>query len=241
MKAFHNDPAIKAKYVNRMAAHIAADELIHGIGWEDGKGCAVGCTFDAYKHSLGPIELGLPVWLMNLEDEIFEALPVGAARDFVAKFLAVIPIGSDVEPVQHKLALRRINRSLAIQHTAIEHHDGDVQAAIKQTVTALEIVCRCHEAAADGNVCDWSSARLAGESAWSALESATVRSVLESDARGSAWLAVESAWMAVKSAVALSARLAAVSAAGSAVDSNAAWSAAWKQEADDLLELLAAA
>ena len=41
MQAFHNDINIKHKYIERVNEHIKADNLIHGIGWEDGKGCAV--------------------------------------------------------------------------------------------------------------------------------------------------------------------------------------------------------
>ena len=44
MLAFHNDPSIKAEYLSRVAEHAAADQIIHGTYWMDGKGCAVGCT-----------------------------------------------------------------------------------------------------------------------------------------------------------------------------------------------------
>jgi hypothetical protein len=50
MKAFHNDQAIKDKYIARVEAHIKADNLIRGTGWYGGKGCAVGCTLEAYDH-----------------------------------------------------------------------------------------------------------------------------------------------------------------------------------------------
>lgn len=42
MLAFHNDASVKEKYLVRVRAHAAADQLIHGAGWENGKGCAVG-------------------------------------------------------------------------------------------------------------------------------------------------------------------------------------------------------
>ena len=79
MLSFHNDPAIKAKYLDRVKAHAKADRLIQGTGWKGGKGCAVGCTLEAYDHSLYPIELGLPEWLARLEDRIFEGLPKAEA------------------------------------------------------------------------------------------------------------------------------------------------------------------
>lgn len=39
--AFHGDPKIKAKYPARLEAHAHADEIVKGIYWENGKGCAV--------------------------------------------------------------------------------------------------------------------------------------------------------------------------------------------------------
>lgn len=44
--AFHNDPKIKTKYLKRVRAHQKADNLIRGEGWNNGKGCAVGCDME---------------------------------------------------------------------------------------------------------------------------------------------------------------------------------------------------
>lgn len=40
--AFHGDPKVKAKYLRRVRAHEKADEIIHGVYWEKGRGCGVG-------------------------------------------------------------------------------------------------------------------------------------------------------------------------------------------------------
>ena len=50
MEAFHNDPSIKEKYLTRVQAHYKADEIIQGKYWENGKGCAVGCTIHSSDH-----------------------------------------------------------------------------------------------------------------------------------------------------------------------------------------------
>ena len=71
MLAYHNDPAVKAKYVGRMEAHMAADDLRHCIYWVNGKGCAVGCTIHSSDHAAYETELGWPEWLAHLEDSIF--------------------------------------------------------------------------------------------------------------------------------------------------------------------------
>jgi phosphoglycerate dehydrogenase-like enzyme len=60
MLAYHNDPTVKAMYLDRIRRHARADEIIHGKYWEKGKGCAVGCTIHGSKHSLYETELGIP-------------------------------------------------------------------------------------------------------------------------------------------------------------------------------------
>ena len=42
--AYHNDPAVKTAIMAQLQAHYDADDLIKGQYWENGKGCAVGCT-----------------------------------------------------------------------------------------------------------------------------------------------------------------------------------------------------
>src|SRR5262245_7522617 len=102
MLSFHNDQAIKERYTSRVAAHMAADDLIHGSYWERDKGCGVGCTVHSDDHSAYEQELGLPEWLASLEDRIFEGLENGDAKQFVAQFLPSIPVGVDLEPVKWK-------------------------------------------------------------------------------------------------------------------------------------------
>jgi len=259
LRAYHGDPAIKAKYLDRVRAHAAADALTQGVGWKNGKGCAIGCTLEAYDHSRYPIELGLPEWLARLEDAIFEGLSHAEAMTWPESFLEAIHPGADLEPVRHKLALRRIDRLIALQNSSAGKHGEAIDAVIAQTVAALQQVRRCHEAEVGGDVCDvsarsaaasaaesaaWSAARSAAasaassasESAWSAWSAA--RSAAESaawsasaSAWSAAWSASESAWSAARSAW---------SAAWSASESawSAARSAAWRQEASDLLEML---
>ena len=71
LRAFHNDPAIKAEYLARVAAHEKADEIAKGFYWEGGRGCAVGCTIHGSSHMKYQTTLGIPVMLARLEDRIF--------------------------------------------------------------------------------------------------------------------------------------------------------------------------
>ena len=104
--AYHGDPAIKDYYLARVRAHRAADELVAGVGWENGKGCAVGCTLDSYAHSRYPKELGIPQHLAFIQDSIFEAL-ARTGEDHLAfpeLFLSAIMPGADLSMVWPRFA-----------------------------------------------------------------------------------------------------------------------------------------
>ena len=60
LKSYHNDPSIKAEYIDRIKDHREADRLVQGVG------CTV--NEDEEPHSLYPPQLGIPVWLAHLED-----------------------------------------------------------------------------------------------------------------------------------------------------------------------------
>jgi len=119
MLAYHSDPEIKKTYLARVRAHREADNLVKGTGWEDGKGCAIGCTLEAYDHALYETELGIPVILANLEDNIFEGLPNGAAQQFPEAFLDAIVPGADLQGVcdQFLLWLLVDENSGVLKHT----------------------------------------------------------------------------------------------------------------------------
>lgn len=87
MITYHGDPAVKEKYLARIRAHRDADNIIQGIGWENGKGCAVGCTLEKYDHDAYESELGIPRWLAHVEDRLFELMSNKDAKEFPVKFL----------------------------------------------------------------------------------------------------------------------------------------------------------
>src|ERR1700748_647433 len=97
--AFHGDEKVKNIYLNRVRAHEAADEIIHGKYWERGKGCAVGCTVHSWEHQAFEREIGVPIMLARLEDRLFEGMVNGSAKTFPARFLEAIPVGADLSRV----------------------------------------------------------------------------------------------------------------------------------------------
>jgi hypothetical protein len=99
--AYHGNPALKASVLAEMAEHRAADVLVQGVYWENGRGCAVGCLTNdpAGGHAQYPVRWGIPEKLAWLEDGIFENLPLEDALVWPERFLAAIEPGADLSGV----------------------------------------------------------------------------------------------------------------------------------------------
>lgn len=97
--SFHGQQSIKDEYISRIKLHAAADEIIKGTYWQNGKGCAVGCTVHSNNHLSYGTELGIPLDLAIYEDKIFESLPNDEAKKFPLEFLESIPVGVNLEKV----------------------------------------------------------------------------------------------------------------------------------------------
>ncbi|MGH7750074.1 MAG: hypothetical protein ACREQ5_35705, partial [Candidatus Dormibacteria bacterium] len=88
-------PAILAQ----LEAHRAADQIVKGLYWEAGKGCAVGCTVHGSDHVLYEPMFGVPQMLARLEDTIFEGLPADLAMAWPIRFMSAIREGADLSLV----------------------------------------------------------------------------------------------------------------------------------------------
>ncbi len=100
LKAYHGDSKIRSKYLRRVRAHRKADQIVQNYGyWQDGKGCAVGCTIHGSSHKAYETELGIPQIVARLEDRIFEGLPKALAREWPVRFLDSIKCGADLSMV----------------------------------------------------------------------------------------------------------------------------------------------
>lgn len=106
MRAFHGDPKIKEKYLLRVRAHQLAGEIHKGeyANFKERKFCAVGCTIHGWEHKSYEDELGIPMILAKLEDDIFECLPDDRAKKWPKEFLMAIKVGADLSNVWYKFA-----------------------------------------------------------------------------------------------------------------------------------------
>ena len=170
MLTYKNDPKIKESLIKRMDSHIIADELLQGATGQDGKGCTVWCALnngdlkEGYNHSAFETILGLPEWLAELQDRIFEGLIVEDAKWFSSEWPKAIPVGKNIEPVKWKFCAfimkENIERVLLL----------DISEELKkEVVNAINGVLSLHETAAKTGVWDesaaWSAARSAARSA----------------------------------------------------------------------------
>ena len=224
LRAFHGDPTIKAKYLARVEGHMAADELVKGATGEEGKGCAVWCTLDAYQHSRYPVELGIPEWLARVEDTLFEGMTLAKSKTWPRDFLQACATGADLETAKAPFMVVVLRSTLA-------NFDHDKFPQVLAAVNGTIALWSRDDIGSE----DWSAARSAARSA---AESAA-RSAARSAAGSAAWSAAGSAAgsaarSAARSAAGSAAWSAAGSAAGSAAESaawsaaeSAAWSAAW--------------
>ena len=96
MLTFHGSQELKDQRIAQVRAHRLADQLVKGQYWQDGKGCAVGCTIHSGNHEAYETELGIPVELAHLEDRIFENLDNGSSMMWPERFLLAIPVGVDL-------------------------------------------------------------------------------------------------------------------------------------------------
>jgi hypothetical protein len=239
MLAYHNDQSVKDQILSQISDHALADEIVKGQYWEDGKGCAVGCTIHSGKHAEYETRFGIPQMLAHLEDGIFEGLPNDKAKEWPARFMGAIIPGLDLSLVGWKFL-----------HWILT--DAEVNPGIDDPIVK-EAMSQCADLIFKISVGGPLDRSAADSAAWSARSAAD--RAADSAARSAAWSAESAAWSARSAAdrAAWSARSAADSAAWSArsaADSaeSSAWSAAWSAEraayqkmAEKLIDLIGAA
>ncbi len=165
--SFHGKKTVKAKYLRRVRAHAKADEIIKGKYWENGRGCAVGCTIHGSDHAAYETELGIPEWLARLEDTIFEQLPNGEAKAFPEAFLSAIPIGVDLRPIRHRFC------AYLMQENLDRVEKLGIADALKLEVTgAIRRVMELHVASITDPAAESAAESAVWSAAWSAAESA---------------------------------------------------------------------
>ena len=226
MRAWHNDPALKQATVAEMAAHREADNLVKGVYWEGGKGCAVGCLIHSGNHAEYEPRFGIPQALARLEDAIFESLPNADAMLWPERFLKAAQPGADLSLVQWQFL------EFVVEDALSQKGAESVREACQPALAVVRAKARGEAVSARSAAWSAASAESAASAA-SAARSATSAAWSAASAASAAWSAASAARSAAWSAAS------AESAASAA--RSAARSAAWKRYADKLIELMEAA
>jgi hypothetical protein len=226
--AYHGDPALKAEFVSRMKAHIAADQLRQGATGGNGRGCAVWCTYDEYDHAIGQERLGFPEWYERLRDAIFEGLPKNDAPAFALASLEDVPVGADIDLARVPFLIAIQKRNLERMKDAPEPYGSACRDAVAKVIEWLE------DGAAES--ASWAARSSAQSAAWVARSAAPAAWVARSAEESAACVALSASW-AARSAAAESARLAALAAA---LARSAAAAAEYRLQAAELLTQLRA-
>ena len=210
--AFHNDPQLAVAVRDQVAAHTAADEIIQGKYWENGKGCFIGCIAHGSSPTVVEQMTGFPIMLTKIAESIFEGLPNDVAKGFPKRVIEAANVGADLSLVSWKFLHWLIDDVLT------EFADNKTRAACSP---ALDIV----------------AAKSRGEEISSDAADAAADAAAAYAARAAAYAARAAAY-AARAAAAYAARAAAYAAAYAA---RAADAAARIRQADKLVELLGAA
>ena len=236
MQTFHGNQEVKDTYISRIKDHMKADAIIQGTGYENGKGCAVGCTLENYDHTRYPIELGLPIWLAHLQDEVFEGLSEKESKTFPLEFLEAIPVGIEwteedqLRRMRLDLDRQRLEVLLKTQRKLHPNDDFGVIQVLEEVISLQKEYCTEDK--------KWAAAYSAANSAEYAATISAEYSAAEYAARSVAWSVAEYAAEYAAISAAHSAEYAAAISAEYAVRSAeyaAVRSAAWSLEKDRLL------
>ena len=228
LTAYHNNQANKDAIIGQLKLHCDADEIIKGQYWEDGKGCAVGCTIHSDNHAEYEARFGIPEMLARLEDVIFEGLPNDAAKAWPIRFMSAIEPGADLSTIGWKF----LHWLLTDEKANPGINDPIVKDAIKQCADVLVPLTKGLSVDASAAWSAASAARSAARSAASAESAARSAARSAASAESAAWSAASAAWSAA------SAESAAWSAARAAGAAWSAESAAYVLFADKLLNLI---
>lgn len=223
MLAFQDTTVSKEAVMAQLRRHAAADVIVKGRYWSNGKGCAVGCTIHSGNHAEYETRFGIPQMLARLEDTIFEGLSNAEAKEWPLQFMTTVQPGADLSCVGWQFLhwlLTDEKISPGINHSLVRDvvkRCADVFAPLTKgelvdTSVAREVAVATRVAAIAARVAE-SAARAARE------EEAESAARL---AAWAAWTAQSVAWAAESESESMAAESA--RAAAQAAESAAAWS-----------------
>jgi hypothetical protein len=207
--------------------HVEADAILQGSYWDGSRGCFIGClahSDDATK--LGEL-YGLPLPLVRICEDIFEALPADEAKTF----FAAIPdaVGRDGKD------LTRVHWAfLASELRCLPPVGGDTQRAIDTVIEGMDLL-------ASGGEWSLDAARAALAAAYATYAADAAYATYAASATYAAYVAASAASAAAADVASAASAAYVAAAAASATDAAAADAAARMRQRDTILRLISEA
>ncbi len=154
MLSYHGDEKIKERVLAQIQGHYAADEIIKGIYWKNGKGCAVGCTIYCNDHHLYEDLFGIPTSLAYLKNSIFESLQYEMGKQWPLRFMSAVAVGKDLSLIPNQF----------LHWLLVDEKDGVIHLVPKDSAQANAIaqVADLHKQIIEGKIVTqekWDAAR----------------------------------------------------------------------------------
>jgi len=112
MLSFHNNPAIKEKYLVSLRKLRSAGGLEQRGCRINGKWCSVNCDIHGLNLYDSEIVLGIPSRLVFIEHRLFELLPRKIAKDFAVNFFEAIPIGKSLDVTRWRFSILLLKENI---------------------------------------------------------------------------------------------------------------------------------
>jgi hypothetical protein len=208
----------KDKILSRIAQHRELDEIVQGTGFENGKGCAIGCSLDSYDHREYQRVVGVDGIVSGLIDWCHENLPAELSKDWPGRVAKALKSGADTTFIADWWYVWLLTEDLkSMDPDGVCAKMGELfrRAAEGDEPTKAEWD---REARAAWAAWEARAAREAWK-AWAAREAWAARAAWEAGAARAAWEA-GAAWEAWEAREAREARE-----AGAAWEARAAWAA----------------
>lgn len=157
MISFFGSQCLRDAVVERVREHQRLDQIAQLIYWDGSKGCAIGCVLHSGEHMAFEQQLGLPVFLAYLDEQIFENLPLDEAKAWPLRFIEAVPVGVDLELVFPRF-----------MHWLLSDPDGVRQYADARTVPIMDTIVAMYARRIDGMPFDGDAAGAAAGAAGAA-------------------------------------------------------------------------
>lgn len=141
MNAFENTTMTKDELLTELKWHQSQDNFIKGSYWEDGKGCAVGCSLESLKrkksldisiedHFSYEKHFGIPAWLAKVEDKIFEGVSLQRSKTWPVEFIEAINTSADLNKIKAPFLI-------FVLKSTLDKFDHDKYSNVKKSIDTV--------------------------------------------------------------------------------------------------------